>query len=74
MGKFLACPGYPDCKGTKPLLATADGSIKAGKVIVSIDEACEKCVQAHAGEDGGARALPSPARAIRSAKTTKAAE
>lgn len=25
-GKFLACPGYPDCKNTKPLVAKAAGS------------------------------------------------
>ena len=29
-GKFLACPGYPECKNTKPL-------------INSIDVPCPKC-------------------------------
>ena len=29
-GKFLACPGYPECKNTKPLLET-------------IKEPCPKC-------------------------------
>ena len=29
-GKFLACPGYPECKNTKPLVET-------------IDEPCPKC-------------------------------
>ena len=29
-GKFLACPGYPECKNTKPLVET-------------IDELCPKC-------------------------------
>ena len=29
-GKFLACPGYPECKNTKPYIET-------------IDEPCPKC-------------------------------
>ena len=29
-GKFLACPGYPECQNAKPL-------------IVTIDEPCPKC-------------------------------
>ena len=23
-GKFLACPGYPECKNTKPIIETID--------------------------------------------------
>ena len=29
-GKFLACPGYPECKNTKPIIET-------------IEEKCPKC-------------------------------
>jgi len=42
-GKFAACPGYPECKNTKPL---ADGSKKAPeekKEPEKTDMVCEKC-------------------------------
>ncbi len=34
-GKFLACPGYPDCKTTKPYVVETDANcpICSGKVI-----------------------------------------
>ena len=35
-GKFLACPGYPECKNTKRIVETAPGSCpKCGGVIVA---------------------------------------
>lgn len=35
-GKFLACPGYPECKNTKPLLDEIDAPcpLCGGKVVV----------------------------------------
>ena len=35
-GKFLACPGYPECKNTKPIVETIDVPCPScgGKVIV----------------------------------------
>ncbi len=35
-GKFLACPGYPDCKNTKPIIETTKGLCpKCGGAIVA---------------------------------------
>ncbi len=35
-GKFLACPGYPDCKNTKPIIETTKGICpKCGGAIVA---------------------------------------
>ena len=35
-GKFLACPGYPDCKSTKPIIETTKGICpKCGGAIVA---------------------------------------
>ncbi len=42
LGKFLACPTYPECKNTKPLEATPDGSLKVAEPI-KVEEACGKC-------------------------------
>ena len=34
-GKFLACPGYPQCKNTRPLVSTVSGSCpKCGGTLV----------------------------------------
>ncbi len=45
-GKFAACPGYPQCKNTKPLVkekqADEDGEVKEKKQIIA-DFKCEKC-------------------------------
>jgi DNA topoisomerase-1 len=42
MGKFLACPKYPECKSTKPLEQGADGALKVAAAPV-VDEVCSKC-------------------------------
>ncbi len=35
-GKFLACPGYPDCKNTKPIVETTKGTCpKCGGAIIA---------------------------------------
>ncbi len=35
-GKFLACPGYPECKNTKPLVQATDGECpKCGKRMIA---------------------------------------
>ena len=41
-GKFLACSGYPDCKSTRGLKETTDGSIVPEEPIAT-DEKCPKC-------------------------------
>lgn len=41
-GKFLACSGYPDCKSTRGLKETTDGSIVPEEPITT-DEKCPKC-------------------------------
>ena len=34
-GRFLACPGYPECKNTKPLVAETEGNCPVcGKKII----------------------------------------
>ncbi len=42
-GKFAACPGYPECKNTKPL--TKDGELvkKEEKPVVTADFKCDVC-------------------------------
>lgn len=40
-GRFAACPGYPECKNTKPL--TADGSIAVPSEAEKTDIKCELC-------------------------------
>ncbi|MEE0968931.1 MAG: type I DNA topoisomerase [Clostridia bacterium] len=40
-GKFAACPGYPTCKNTKPLVSEAEQ--KEEKKTVVADFKCEKC-------------------------------
>jgi DNA topoisomerase-1 len=42
LGKFLACPSYPNCKNTKPLETGADGQLKVAAPM-TVDEACSKC-------------------------------
>jgi DNA topoisomerase-1 len=41
-GKFLACSGYPDCKSTRGLKETTDGSIVPEEPLTT-DEKCPKC-------------------------------
>ena len=42
-GKFAACPGYPECKNTKPL--TKDGELvkKEEKPVITADFKCDVC-------------------------------
>ena len=40
-GKFAACPGYPSCKNTKPLVQKEE--IQKEKKVVVADFKCEKC-------------------------------
>jgi len=41
-GKFLACSGYPECRSTRGLKETTDGSIVPEEPITT-DEKCPKC-------------------------------
>ena len=41
-GKFAACPNYPQCKNTKPLVAPKTEEQKEKKTVVA-DFKCEKC-------------------------------
>jgi DNA topoisomerase-1 len=40
-GAFLACTGYPDCKNTRDLRATAEGTLAIAEVVT--DHLCDKC-------------------------------
>ena len=43
-GHFLACPGYPNCKNTKPFTKDESGTIHiVEKPVETTDEKCEKC-------------------------------
>jgi DNA topoisomerase-1 len=42
LGKFLACPNYPNCKNTKPLEQSSDGTLKVAAPLHT-DELCFKC-------------------------------
>lgn len=42
-GRFLACPGYPECKNTHDFVEGEDGEIKVVQKDVSTGETCEKC-------------------------------
>ena len=43
-GKFAACPNYPQCRNTKPLVAkSAEDEDKAEKKVVVADFKCELC-------------------------------
>ena len=42
-GRFLACPGYPECKNTKEFRAEADGSIVIVPKQTETNEVCDKC-------------------------------
>jgi len=43
-GHFLACPGYPTCKNTKPFTKDESGTITIiEKPVESTGEVCEKC-------------------------------
>lgn len=42
-GKFAACPGYPECKNTKPLTKDGEEVKKEEKPIVTADFKCEVC-------------------------------
>ncbi|MFQ5791566.1 MAG: type I DNA topoisomerase [Acidobacteriota bacterium] len=41
-GQFLACSGYPDCKNTRRILRSKDGSVMS-KADVLLEEKCPKC-------------------------------
>ncbi len=42
-GKFAACPGYPECKNTKPLDRDGKPAEKGSDTAEPIDEVCDKC-------------------------------
>lgn len=42
-GRFLACPGYPECKTTHDFVEESDGKIRVVKKDISTGELCEKC-------------------------------
>ena len=42
-GKFLACPGYPECKNTKDFKAAEDGSIVVVEKVEEPMGACPNC-------------------------------
>ncbi len=42
-GRFLACPGYPECKNTKEFRAEVDGTIVIVPKQTETDEVCDKC-------------------------------
>ncbi|MHB8482265.1 MAG: type I DNA topoisomerase [Nitrospiria bacterium] len=44
-GRFLACPGYPECKNTHDFVEDAGGKITVVQKDVSTSENCEKCGQ-----------------------------
>jgi DNA topoisomerase-1 len=41
-GKFLACPGYPECRNTKDFITQPDGRIQ---VVVKTEETGERCAK-----------------------------
>ncbi len=41
-GQFLACSGYPDCKNTRRILRSEDGTLETKKDQL-LDELCPKC-------------------------------
>ncbi|MBI3606391.1 MAG: type I DNA topoisomerase [Nitrospirae bacterium] len=42
-GRFLACPGYPECKNTKEFREEPDGTIVVVAKETETSEVCEKC-------------------------------
>jgi DNA topoisomerase-1 len=42
-GRFLACPGYPECKNTKEFREEADGAIVVVPKQTETNEVCDKC-------------------------------
>jgi len=42
-GRFLACPGYPECKNTKEFVQEASGQVKVVEPVSGSTEKCEKC-------------------------------
>jgi DNA topoisomerase-1 len=42
-GRFLACPGYPECKNTKEFVQEASGKVKVVEAVTSSTEKCERC-------------------------------
>lgn len=42
-GRFLACPGYPECKNTKEFREEPDGAIIVVPKVTETSELCEKC-------------------------------
>jgi DNA topoisomerase-1 len=42
-GRFLACPGYPECKNTKEFREDADGTIVVVPKQTETTEVCDKC-------------------------------
>ncbi len=42
-GRFLACPGYPECKNTKEFREESDGTIVVVPKQTETNEVCDKC-------------------------------
>jgi DNA topoisomerase-1 len=42
-GRFLACPGYPECKNTKEFRTETDGTIVVVPKQTETNEVCDKC-------------------------------
>jgi len=42
-GRFLACPGYPECKNTKEFVQEASGQVKVVEPVASSTDKCERC-------------------------------
>ncbi len=42
-GRFLACPGYPECKNAKEFVREASGRVKVVEAVTSSTESCERC-------------------------------
>jgi DNA topoisomerase-1 len=42
-GRFLACPGYPECKNTKEFREEADGTVVVVPKQTETNEVCDKC-------------------------------
>ncbi len=42
-GRFLACPGYPDCRNTKPFVEEPSGQVRVVERDEPTTEVCERC-------------------------------
>jgi DNA topoisomerase I len=42
-GRFLACPGYPECKNTKEFVQEASGKVRVVEAVTSSTQKCDRC-------------------------------